>query len=124
MKAQELRVGNYIYNGWLSVHNSVTQVTSTEIGYLESFPDHDVYQPVPLTEEWLVKFGFEKLNHKMSNCTVFIKGCWRIATNDFLNYSLWHERISPPTWSLSYLQYVHQLQNLYHALTGEELTCI
>ena len=31
-------------------------------------------------------------------------------------------RIAPPTWNLKTLKYLHELQNIIFALTGEELT--
>ena len=59
------------------------------------------YKPIPLTEEWLVKL---KMEHNES----LTKG----------NGTYWFTLITPHTP----ITYVHQLQNLYHALTGEELT--
>ena len=76
-------------------------------------------EPIPLTEEWLVKFGFE--NDK--------KG----LILEFKNYSysyLWFNNNSGQLRLVSEggkflthdnLKYVHQLQNLYFALTGKEL---
>lgn len=62
----------------------------------------------PLTEEWLEKFGLSpdwtwKINEPVRG-TIF---------QDGKAYG-WNHNIP--------LQYVHQLQNLYFALTGEELT--
>lgn len=73
---------------------------------------------IPLTEEWLVKMGFEK----------------RVDGDDF-NIWHWYElQILPDiafvqgnldVFILDHdnirVQFVHQLQNLYFALTGEEL---
>ncbi len=86
--------------------------------------------PIPLTEEWLLKFGFEKQE----------KG-YSIGISDYgyvIEYLDWREDW---TFGIEYydpvnddelgkvynfnglgLKYVHQLQNLYYLLTGEELT--
>jgi hypothetical protein len=122
MKESELRIGNLIFDN----HREI--VVDVDINILRSITNNNpcLYKPIPLTEEWLLKFGFEKLNTKMSDCFVFQKGLWRVAIKDNIEktyeWVLWHERISPPTWCLSRFEYLHQLQNLYFSLTGEELT--
>jgi hypothetical protein len=78
------------------------------------------YNPcsIPLTEEWLVKFGFKLPAYS-----------W---IGDKFHLSEWDRY--PLNWCVamnknnaivvSKLKYVHQLQNLYFALTGEELELI
>lgn len=75
---------------------------------------------IPLTEEWLNKLGFNKINiddfilHKIEEYYIYY-----IAGN---NVGRW--RKDTPTEKPQYLaecNHVHQLQNLYFALTGEEL---
>ena len=73
-----------------------------------------VHSPIPLTEEWLLKFGF--VPEKMED--------------GFLSYRLKFVDISMPYFEFTYdygtesfeVKYVHQLQNLFFALTGTELT--
>ncbi len=64
-------------------------------------------EPIPLTEEWLVKFGFEGWD----------KGDYTMNLSNANFYKL-------PIWQplAKNIKHVHQLQNLYFALTGEELT--
>lgn len=101
MKANELRIGN-----WFIQYDEP-----------EEF-DGDFYHLsdikfIPLTEEWLLKFGFE---------------C--VFTNDDHHYYLESidlslDRSYQPFGIGKYklkFEYVHQLQILYFALTGEELT--
>ena len=129
LSAQELRIGNYVMGGkgkpyrfelcdfsdWCNDHNS------HEFG--------DNIHPIPLTEEWLLKFGFEK-DRIMS----YFKDCgeykMKISINSFSGTieedSSWFISIltgygSQPVTLVK--QYVHQLQNLYFALAGEELVC-
>ncbi len=69
MKAEELRIGN-----WVNNTNKNVRVDSLSVGSFMSIvttPNNhgathggDI-QPVPLTEEWLLKFGFN-LNQKLS----------------------------------------------------------
>ena len=68
------------------------------------------YKPIQLTEEWLVKFGFIK---RTPTGYYFDMGRMSINLPDFEYKNI---RIDVK------LKYVHQLQNLYFALTGEELT--
>lgn len=68
---------------------------------------------IPIDEQWLAKFGFLQT-------TVG----WYINSPK-INSSLYLRYESGNWWIVyfkSFLQYVHQLQNLFHALTGEELT--
>lgn len=87
---------------------------------------------IPLTEEWLIKFGFLKKEsrsmydnrdeytfkntiitlHEMSPNFYLSKHC-KIETA-FQN--------EKGVYNYLKLEYVHQLQNLYHSLTGQELT--
>jgi hypothetical protein len=106
MKATELRIGNY----YLAFGVDLKQVeTLTKDKILIDF------QPIPLTEEWLKKFGFEKVivdswysKLAENKNTINISKSGLVAIND-----------DKPIRSI---EYCHQLQNLYFALTGEELT--
>jgi len=112
MKANELRIGNYL-NFFDKAFVKIVSIRKDNTYYIESKKEHttyyhviDAYEPIPLTEEWLLKFGFEKhLNifiNKQGWCIYFENGILR--------------------WQSVILEHVHQLQNLYFALTGEELT--
>jgi len=53
MKASELRIGNWVnYDG----RNCTIQEPTDLV-------DADEFEPIPLTEEWLLNFGFEKEEH-------------------------------------------------------------
>jgi hypothetical protein len=71
-------------------------------------------KPIPLTEEWLLKFGFVKIY----NCIYEIEMDGHVIEFDlrFRKMSVYFGDI------LLQLKYVHELQNLYFALTSEELT--
>jgi hypothetical protein len=120
MKASDLRIGNLIYLKGDKVIE-VTSVDTMMVFYGErqeaNIPQDA--QPIPLTEEWLLKFGFqikELANYVSIDFTTYEKGKLIINDANWIDYD--DSRID-----LGYnLKYVHQLQNLYHSLTGEELT--
>ena len=108
MKASELRIGNY-YNqfGYETLASWVTMKD------LESAPIDQLWcKPIPITEEWLLRFGFED-----TGCLRFKKGIWDVA---FMSDSTIYFRFDKQ--NIAELKHVHQLQNLYQALTGEDLT--
>jgi len=133
MKTNELRIGNYL-NG------KQGRVIVTEIRTNNSVKIHDntssfyvgiCLTPIEITKEWLFNFGFKDIGLNMSGSNWLVKeqkGIWRQAIRIAYNerseeWSLTLECVSPPTLSIARLKYVHQLQNLYFALTGNELNC-
>lgn len=79
---------------------------------------------IPLDEDWLVTFGFEKIYEQRApfeRVHFENKNCWvYIGSYGFeLELITLHERHN----LCRQYQYVHQLQNLHYALTGQELTC-
>jgi hypothetical protein len=109
MKASELRIGNY-------VNDSIGLIT---IGLNGNIKFADAYHPIPLTEEWLLKFGFKldiDSSYHKRDVSVFLDK--RFKTNLYLQ-----SNESNFVWFGYELRvdYVHQLQNLYFALTQEEL---
>ena len=120
MKANELRIGNYINyrivdklderQEW----DEASIIDGQDLDYLEKNPNDKDFQPIPLTEEWLLKFGFEK----------DLDGFYRKKAS-YLIEVLFHDNgiiVTNQSVSLKHIEYIHQLQNLYFALTGEELT--
>ena len=117
MKANELRLGSWF--NYFHPENGFSD-TQIDIGYLtlldsEDFESSDYeFEPIPLTEEWLVKFGV-KLKHK--GCyEPFSDVWWYVEPNGKLIDS--GEGIG---WAVHLPEFVHEYQNLHFALTGEEL---
>ena len=122
MDAKELRIGNWVnhpdYGEWQ---------------WEFSRSDYDAYQmdafsPIPLTEEWLVRFGFEKVisvtfkidltGVRTLELIIVLQHVRNIvALHD--NYGKEQKEI---IFTRTPIQYIHQLQNLFFALKGEELT--
>ena len=126
MKASELRIGNLILkNGKL---HYTSYLTIRDIHGL-SVDDTDTFEPIPINEEWLLKFGFECIANGGDQKRFGLKNRNK---NYFYGVEFDHEEICLNKQSLFgcetiihneiFMQYVHQLQNLYFALTGEELT--
>jgi len=119
MKANELRLGNYIesnINGCTRIKSGIVQLDEASLYYLFDVDnDWERLKPIPLTEEWLERFGFEKENS--------INEEWRkekslpiIKEGDEFSFIVgYYEN------TIGFFKYVHQLQNLYFALTGKEL---
>jgi len=112
MKAIELKHGNYTMQDGKIGRFDVTgeyEYTITD--------DHEMLitnlKPIPLTEEWLETFGFtlqEEIDAYMSPDEVNI-----------LHIDGYRQEVMRETEYSIPLKYVHQLQNLYFALTEEEL---
>lgn len=113
MEARELRIGNLV---WLSDKQKVWEILDGhEIDKCDESP---FSQPIPLTEEWLLKLGFEKDTHTHKWSLPFNLQkveCSFEIDNKFTRYF-------QPDFMATDIIYVHQLQNLYYALTGQELT--
>ena len=118
MEAKDLRIGNWFLGD--TEENNFQQITAKQILDFYDDPLDDYYKPIPLTEEWLLKFGLKPNQWFCSNsyCVVEDKTGdihygWCMKTQN----SLHTKEIE-----FGYFKYVHQFQNLYFALTGEELT--
>jgi len=80
------------------------------------------YQPIEINEEWLMKFGFEKIIDNEFTLRYELKKDTRF--DYFLpkhNLKTFGLRFQGSTF-FDVVKYVHQLQNFYFALTGRELT--
>jgi len=86
----------------------------SEIGikYPTAIVDLDRLSGIPLTEEWLIKFGFEKIGRNFTTKDNFI--VWlSLSTEAYIFRQTFVLDIK--------LDSVHQLQNLYFALNNKEL---
>ena len=110
MKTQELRIGNLVnYKIIDDLDERKEWYEVSEIDAEDLLIMDDDYQPIPLTDEWLFKFGVLKNNEYPYK---FLNGYIKIRNGLFFyKYHLLDIE----------LKYVHQLQNLYFSLTGEEL---
>lgn len=119
MKANELRIGNL-----LNRQDYICKVVSIDeegcitepLDYKgsENFVEQKL-EPIPLTEEWLLKFGLKTSIYDSKRFLILGVDIYIFDNNKI---------IFNPSSSDLYLElkYVHQLQNLFFAFKGEELT--
>ena len=117
MEAKDLRIGSYYHQeGFYKLERNKSRIDIPDIDFilnkktlifLLTEGELDYITPIPLTEEWLLKFGF-KQNKKYKY--------WEFGK--FIidqNFTLCDIDIKVT------IKYLHQLQNLYFALTEKEL---
>lgn len=120
MKANELRIGNWINdNGYNSIIGVIdSHYHAIQISGSPRMIALETIEPIPITEEWLVKFGFVRLGNQE---TWFGRALWTKGTFAVMHgYGTTNGQRT--RYDMIEFDYVHQLQNLYFALTGEELT--
>jgi len=135
IKAEELRIGNLLtdefYNLYDGKFNTIISVESLDKYGINLYLDNDGniaelmdswieplitfnnLFPIPLTEEWLIRMGFID-GFLKTNC-----GRWYYS-NGFITVEL--DNGMQHYDMMVDIDYVHQLQNLYFSLIGEELT--
>jgi hypothetical protein len=130
MKAEDLRIGNYVYCAYAGYEGKefiISEVKPNDLhdrtiekagGFCPIIEYPDNYRPIPLTEEWLVKCEFEKINHV--NGYVF----WSLSRSKInrLHLDVYDNYAKYYGYIVAHCKYLHQLQNLYFALNGKELT--
>lgn len=118
MKITEIRIGNLIT---YQDENETTEPIIIKVGVSdivlmnENFKSVK-YEPIKLTEEWLIKLGFIKIGLY-----------YHFPKNDI--FKLQQHKLNNAWWLRYYtesldcvrINFVNQLQNLYYSLTGEEL---
>ncbi len=121
IKANELRIGNYVFDISSNRINEIDRITADHFVCIATGRDLEC-EPIPLTEEILLNIGFKKSKYEhvadkdfdcdmfvinaLPNCEYFCLKDGKLFSNGDLSKSI---------------DYVHQLQNLYFALTGKEL---
>jgi hypothetical protein len=127
LKAKDLRIGNLVGKYIKDCDTYYYAICTVDLINLDSFVSFDEldnyknseyvkYDPIPLTEEWFLDFGFEEeedyfvyvLSYDFGEIKIYRQGGYF-----FIEGVIKQE-----------VKYVHQLQNLYHALTGNELEII
>lgn len=130
IKIEELRIGNLLQVAKDMPYNKHLEGEIVKVYHIEQnknidivggvFSDYtliclgsDRLSPIPLTEEWLKRYGFENVlpnQYKLSGTSVQV----------FIHQDKWLYRIG--NVSMKHVQTVHQLQNLHYCLHGQELT--
>ena len=122
LKANELRIGNFVLDDTSDNVMIVSRIENKDYTEWNSGDKYNIcclkfgtkgyyegnFKPIPLTKEWLKKFGFKKErgeSYKLGKYQLY--------------YLLYYEGYKVGELTI---KYVHQLQNIYFASSGEELT--
>ncbi len=118
MDARELRIGSLVKDTIQDKIVRVSGILGNEIIH-ETESETTItadFKAIPLTEEWLLKFGFNSTEWRDVD-GIEDNGFYHSESDILLNrdfqFSEHHKRVE--------IKHIHQLQNLYFALTGEEL---
>jgi len=127
VKANELRIGNKIkvYNDVATV-DGVDSTTIYTTGYFDDERllgncdcSFETAQPIPLTPEILEKCGFQLAPQRIS---IYEKGLLRLWLGHTGCIAYLINKDTRESHYIRDIQHLHQLQNVYYALTGEELS--
>lgn len=129
IQAKELRIGNYIADIWTpNGLFKVTELRKDKIFYGNCFKaKYDDIRPIPLTEEILLKAGGKRFDEDkiilMLNDPSTHLVLMKVGTHWFPQIEQTGEFASEGVnvVFLNFIDYLHQLQNLFFALTGEEI---
>ena len=140
MKANELRIGNWIkFDNHLGDKRDVLvtprmfRQLGMDLSENLNLELNGYHLPIPLTDEWLVRFGFKNRFLEVICQNNKVLEIEFDGTNDNIYQTeiCVYERIivDGETESdkvnyinINHIKHVHQLQNLYFALTGDELS--
>lgn len=140
IEAKDVRIGNIVAAGVqiVTIAGIYTREIEKDLPYKEHFyvsgfvGDYYCFnpndlEPTPLTEDWLTKLGFTKIQEgdmahpeiwRITYCPVLVETNFDLQNRDPGEYRWFEGNTNVP------LYYVHDLQNLFFALSGKELTII
>lgn len=142
MKAKHFRVGNFVKSNGV-----ISSITSKDLQWMEQGElvtedfTPNAYNPIPISEDWLRLYNFKYYMKNISGHPEKENMVRRWQYKFFIDGNEWWFDFEvdqqPPTnffwlnWNFGgsnhfvhlprKIEYVHQLQNLFFALTGEEL---
>ena len=111
MNAKDFRIGNLVYSKSCNCNfpKGIIEVDFEAFRKIHLFDALSGLEPIQLTEEWLLNFGYEvtfvDFRHFYKLKDLYLDDNFQ-PCDTFIRYDL---------------KYVHQLQNLYFALTQKEL---
>lgn len=125
---KELRIGNLVY--WKYVISEISVIGNQAVRFnTDAKTESCVFEPkeihpIPLTHELLLKIGADYDDHRpfdeFYDFESYYFECSKL-TNVAIHYSHNNKKFYYPKYEIAPIEYLHQLQNLYFALTGEEL---
>jgi hypothetical protein len=121
IKAEELRIGNYVYCSETDSNTKVVDIylddDFIELGHYIGVDDGyrydlDQIEPIPLTEQWLLDFGFELFAWGYVKDGILVK----VSKTPTLSF-----RIELVNGKKIKIPFVHTLQNTYFCIEQKEL---
>jgi len=123
IQSSELRIGNMVkihgHKGFSKIHTIgiATQCNYVRVNYVDEENNDrisngycdELIHGIPLSEEMLLKCGFEKISNV------------RFTHSELKGYNLSFGKYCYISYVDNGFKYLHQLQNIYFALTGQEL---
>ena len=105
MKASELRIGN-----WVDLKHEEYEYESFQFDFNMGW-NMKYIKPIPLTEEWLLKFGY------------IFNNCYYLKDDSDIEFFKSNGKLFCEFYGnwFSNIEYVHDLQNLHFAIYKEEL---
>lgn len=141
MKANELRIGNYVKVSTPAItcdNFRVDAILGADSEYaIRYYPMAENYyfyfegfllhaEPIPITPELLERCGFDVHPYDDGSGNGKTAEYGSISLDKGNNWEYWNYYHSGGDFEINIvdidIKYLHQLQNLYYALTGEELT--
>ena len=129
IKFQELKEGDIVnaeyegemYEGIVTDLNREDKEICVETDVQEFWFTPEQLYPIPLDEEQLKKFDFEKEENE-DNSVKYMKGPFRILLPEKGNFSSFEMWYREDRRHITHPISVHELQNHYHQMTKVELT--
>lgn len=114
-EAKQLRIGNYLQR----LDDSIFQVTAQDILSISKWEGNEGLLPmfIPLSEEILLRLGAEKIDH-IHGYSFYSLSKSKINK---CHIDIYETRTEWMSYRIEHCKYLHQLQNAFKVLTGQEL---
>lgn len=126
VEAIELKIGNWVNETIVDLENGGCKLNEIQVdgNRIKCIEAGDVVRGIPLSEKWLLYFGFVFNERSLSYRVFSHKKEWILAAQQTMDKTMF--KIGLPVDGrqdqfMTCFVYVHEIQNLYFALTGREL---
>jgi hypothetical protein len=122
IKANDLRIGNYIINPFGAII-TIDEIHKSGVKFKTTIYDLTHCKPIPLTEEILLKCENynKKYGFSLNETTYLFFNESRGYFYPYLTQDAEFSNLENKCVYLERIKYLHELQNLYFALTNQEL---
>jgi hypothetical protein len=136
-KTTSMKTTNYRIGNFLSYRGAIEKITAIKYGEIETESIKgepiELFNDIPLTKEWLIKLGFtenkEFCTHmfyqNIQGTTLYLRPNLLGEKGGFIwGFAVPDEHYDCELSYLKPIQFFHELQNLFFALTGNELSIV